>query len=249
MSIIPTARHQLILKKGKIFRNVDGSSTDMGIGGGDLFPKNSSSWMDVYNRYIGKKIIEPYLCPGCNTVCPVDKLRGGHIVLGPQSDAGSAPSNIDLSGAGICFRPRRFIGGIPWSYTVSGQNLVTHSDRVFILPICEKCNRQKGSKEFKMFESKMLAHIICYGYTDDYRVYVPLYESDFFENYGIPSNTENFNRFSTVMSIKVKDTIDTWQGFYANLDDYDSRYLSSSAASLSSSVGMVTRSGFVYNAH
>jgi hypothetical protein len=246
MSVLPTNTPTLRLLKGQYFRNVVGSTTSAGIGRGDPFPANLPNWLLVYEAYTHNRIASPYRCPGCGNNFQRSELKGGHIVLGRNSDSGSAPTAIDLSSAAVCFRPTGVVKGRPWQFTYDGRMSVADSDRVFILPICTNCNNQGGGVDIKMQESKPLAHLICYGYTDDYVKYMNMYEGDFFDEFGLADNERNQDIFENNISTYVDNTITAWQTAFAALDTFDGRYLTASQPSQAAVPSMTTRSGHSY---
>jgi hypothetical protein len=246
-----------------IFRNVHGSSTGNGIGGGDLFPMRFSSWMSVYYDITGVTLEDGYVCPGCGVKQYVDNLYGGHIVLDSASAYNSADANVDLTGTTSFFRPQiktAVNGG--WDFDFTGGVIPPDANRVFLLPICTNCNNQRGGTEFKVRSEQKIARLLCYGYTNNYGLYVEAYETDFFIENGINEKQIQYNKFSLLFNVKLQNVLSLWQKNFKALNSYDMNYLisgflssvsSSSTASESSDEseaseesGMTTRSGFVY---
>jgi hypothetical protein len=221
MSIIPYSTGNRELKINKKFRNVIGSTKD-------LYPDGFHDWREVYTRITGIGLTGyRKKCPGCGTDMAADQFYGGHIVLGSGRESGSAPEDIDFSYANAYFAPVYVMDqtlGKTWSLDFPNTDLIEYRNRVFLLPICTTCNRQSGV--FTVQEDFVVAHLINYGYTDNYSHYLNLYETGFFMNRVVKETDGARNKFTRLMKNKVENSVIAWKDANKAMSLWDYRYTS-----------------------
>jgi hypothetical protein len=107
-----------------------------------------------------------------------------------------------------------------------------------------------GDIDIQVQESKKVARLICYGYTNDYVKYMNLYEGPFFQQNRLRDIADNQTIFEDNISTYVYNTTSAWETTYAALNAFDSGYLSSSQPSPPATLSrltFITRSGHSYN--
>jgi hypothetical protein len=233
MSLITQYSKSFVLKEGKQFRNVCGSTTQGTIGKGDLLPDKYYSWTKVYETITGTDLGDTFICPACKTEKQTTQAVGGHIVLGPNSYRGRADANIDLTTAGNFMTPySRMPKDRDWQVSFIRKPLLPNVNRVFLVPLCKTCNNQGSSVDLTMKINCDIAQLICYGYTNNFEVYYRYYETWFFTTHTgrflIEDNEENHAKLYEKMEHFFQSVVSGWVNSIRSIDPTDQNYINAS---------------------